>query len=78
MKKRSASVLPMIFVLLIAGCGNSNSAESPAETNVQAAENTRQTDTEENSHMAEKCGHTENEIDNILPVLSVHIKLSII
>ena len=47
MKKRLEAVLVMVFVLLIAGCGNTNSAEESIGADSQEAENAEQTDTEE-------------------------------
>ena len=46
MKKRSVAILLMVFVLMITGCGNSNSADEQNRTNSQIADNTDQTDTE--------------------------------
>ena len=46
MKKRLAAVLPMILILMITGCGNSNSVGSPVEIEGQVPENAEQTDTE--------------------------------
>ena len=48
MKKRIVFILVTACVLLMAGCGNSNSAGEPAGTDSQIAENEEQTDTEEN------------------------------
>ncbi|MCM1161205.1 MAG: hypothetical protein NC412_08280 [Roseburia sp.] len=47
MKKRLLAVLVMIFVLMIAGCGNSNSTEEPIGADSQMTENVEQTDAEE-------------------------------
>ncbi|MDE7323057.1 MAG: hypothetical protein K2N73_10110, partial [Lachnospiraceae bacterium] len=47
MKKRLLAVLVMVFVLIIAGCGNSNSVEEPTGADSQMVGNAVQTDTEE-------------------------------
>ena len=48
MRKRIAFTIITACVLLITGCGASNSAEAPAGADSQIAENAGQTDTEEN------------------------------
>lgn len=47
MKKGLLAVWVMVFVLMIAACGNSNSAEEPVEADIQMTENAEQIDTEE-------------------------------
>ena len=49
MKKRSLSVLVMVFILMITGCGSSNNAEEPVGADDQMTENTGQAETEENT-----------------------------
>ncbi len=48
MKKRIAFIIVTVCVLLIAGCGDSNSAEDSVGTDSQMAENVGQKDTERN------------------------------
>ena len=48
MEKRIAFTIVTACVLLITGCGASNSAEAPAGADSQIAENAGQNDTEEN------------------------------
>ena len=48
MRKRIAFIMVTVCVLLITGCGDSNSAKDPAGANNQIAENAGQTDTGEN------------------------------
>lgn len=52
MKKRLAAILLMVFALMITGCGNSNSAEEPAEADSQMTENVYQTGTEGNTDIS--------------------------
>ncbi len=47
MRKRIEFIMVTACVLLITGCGNSNSAGDPAGTDSQIVENTEQTDTAE-------------------------------
>ena len=56
MKKILLSVLVMVFVLMIAGCGNSNSEEGPIGADSQMAENAEQTDTEAKAASGNKDG----------------------
>ena len=60
MKKRSVATLLMVFVLMITGCGNSNSADEQNGTNSQIADNTDQTNTGENGTVS------ADEAENIL------------
>ena len=48
MKKRSVTVLLMVFILMLTGCGNSNSAEVSTGADSQMTENTDQTEGNEN------------------------------
>ena len=48
MRKRTAFIMVTACILLIAGCGASNSTEDPAGADRQMVENDGQTDTEEN------------------------------
>lgn len=48
MRKRIVFIMAMVCVLLITGCGDSNSAEDPAGADSQMTENTEQTNKEEN------------------------------
>lgn len=57
MKKRLVAVLVMVFVMLMAACGNSNNAEEPAGDDSQKTENTEQTDPEE---MMDKYGNLDD------------------
>ncbi len=47
MRKRVAFIMVTACILLITGCGNSNSVEDTAGTDSQMVENTGQTDSEE-------------------------------
>lgn len=47
MKKRLLAVLATAFILIMAACGNSNSAEETIEADIQRAENAEWTNTEE-------------------------------
>ena len=47
MRKRIAFIMATVCVLLITGCGASNSAEDSAGADSQMVENSGQTDTEE-------------------------------
>ncbi len=49
MRKRIAFIMVTASVLLITGCGASNSAEEPVEADSQIMENVEQRDTEENT-----------------------------
>lgn len=68
MKKSLAAILPMIFVLMITGCGNSNSAESPAEIDGQLSKNAEQAGAEEKavSESADDGAGLEDEAANEL------------
>ena len=48
MKKRLVSVLVIVLVLVITGCGSSNSAEEPIGADNQMTENIGQVDAEKN------------------------------
>ncbi len=48
MRKRIAFVIVTACILIITGCGDSNSAEEPAGADSQMVVNAEQTDTEEN------------------------------
>ncbi len=73
MKKRSAAVLPMIFVLMVSGCGNSNSVGTPVEIEGQMPENDGQTDTEEKaaSENPDEGAGTEDEAAKELTMASL-------
>ena len=49
MKKRLVVIWVIVFVLMITGCGNSNSTEERIETETQIIKNADQTETEENT-----------------------------
>lgn len=49
MRKRIVFIMATVCVLLITGCGNSNSAEEPIEADSQIMENVEQRDTVENT-----------------------------
>ena len=58
MKKRLAAILIMVFVLMITGCGKSNSTEELNEADGQIMENTDLANTEENGDIsAEEAGN---------------------
>lgn len=57
MRKRIAFIMATVCVLLITGCGDSNSAEDPSGAENHMTENTAQTDTEG--------VNTENTIDTV-------------
>ena len=69
MKKILVAILLMIFVLMITGCGNSNSAEEQNRTDSQIADNTNQTNIEENGDIS--AGEAENILREYL--ISVNI-----
>lgn len=59
MRKRIAFIMATVCVLLITGCGDSNSAEDSAGADSQMAENAGQTDTEENIDYAASSSETQ-------------------
>ena len=69
MKKRLVAILLTVFVLMLTGCGHSNSANEPAGADSQTMDNTDQTNIEENGDISAE------EAENILReyLISVNI-----
>ena len=76
MKKILLSVLVMVFVLMIAGCGNSNSEEGPIGADSQMAENAEQTDTEAKAASGNKDGGEDLE-DEAVKELTMELLLEL-
>ena len=77
MRKRIAFIMAMVCVLLITGCGDSNSAEDPAGTDSQMVENTNHTDTEPIALDIDTAGTGEtspiNETEDICEKVDVNL-----
>lgn len=63
MRKRIAFIMATACVLLITGCGDSNSAENPAGADSQMVENAEQTDTEKEAASENIDDVVSNEVD---------------